>query len=204
MSRHAAGIIALSIASRGSSASPFRAGKDVSPPRAPKLDALAQIFGAEGVFVEVQHAGMASQAVINAHLRGLAADAGLPMVATCDAHYPCREDADAHEALLAIQTRDLLSNPSRFGSTPRSSSSRPGPRWRRAARLPRRDRDVGRGRRALRGAEAAARGRQAAALPGPGGESADAYLERLCREGLAARYPDGRRPAPSACASSWA
>ena len=28
------------------------------------------------------------------------------MVATCDAHYPCREDADAHEALLAIQTRD--------------------------------------------------------------------------------------------------
>ena len=36
------------------------------------------------------------------------------MVATCDAHYPCREDADAHEALLAIQTRDVLSNPKRF------------------------------------------------------------------------------------------
>ena len=39
------------------------------------------------------------------------------MVATCDAHYPCREDADAHEALLAIQTRDVLSNPKRFRFT---------------------------------------------------------------------------------------
>ena len=36
------------------------------------------------------------------------------MVATCDAHYVCQHDADAHEALLAIQTRDVLSNPNRF------------------------------------------------------------------------------------------
>ena len=28
----------------------------------------------------------------------------------------------------------------------------------------------------------------------PGGETAEAYLERLCREGMARRYPGGRRP----------
>ena len=42
-------------------------------------------------------------------------------------------------------------------------------------------------------------------FPVPGGESAEAYLERLCREGIAARYPGGARPRPrSACASSSA
>ena len=71
-----------------------------------ELDTLAQIFGRDDVYVEVQHAGLDVQTGINARLRTLAADAGLPLVATCDAHYPCREDADSHEALLAIQTRD--------------------------------------------------------------------------------------------------
>ena len=169
--------------------------EDVAAARA-ELDALAQIFGADGVFVEVQHAGMASQAAINAHLRGLAADAGLPMVATCDAHYPCREDADAHEALLAIQTRDLLSNPSRFRFDTKEFFLKTGAEM--AAALPTsstRSRCRSRSPSAARPCGCRS-GRQAAALPGPGGESADAYLERLCREGLAARYPDGPPPAP--------
>ena len=130
---------------------------------------------------------------------GWRGDTGLPMVATCDAHYPCREDADAHEALLAIQTRDLLSNPNRFRFETKEFYLKTGAEM--AEALP----DfldalagVAGDRRALRGARAAAGRRQAAPLPRARGRvDAEAYLERLCREGIARRYPAAGRP-PSA------
>ena len=112
MERHADGIIALSGCLSGVVCQRLEQ-DDVAAARA-ELDALAGIFGRDDVYVEIQHAGLDVQTGINVHLRRLAAETGLPMVATCDAHYPCREDADAHEALLAIQTRDVLSNPKRF------------------------------------------------------------------------------------------
>ena len=161
MARHADGIIALSGCLSGVVCGGLEH-DDVAAARA-ELDALAQIFGRDDVYVEVQHAGLEPQTGINARLRRLAADAGLPLVATCDAHYPCREDADAHEALLAIQTRDLLSNPKplplRHQGVLPQDRRRDG---RRAARLRRRDAGVAGGRRALRGPRAAARRRQAA------------------------------------------
>ncbi len=193
MARHAAGIIALSGCLSGVVCESLER-EDVAAARA-ELDALAQIFGADGVFVEVQQAGMGSQAAINAHLRRLAADAGLPMVATCDAHYPCREDADAHEALLAIQTRDLLSNPSRFRFDTKEFFLKTGAEM--AAALPDFPDAIA---MSVEVAERCAALRlplgdvKLPRFPVPGGESADAYLERLCREGLAARYPDGPPP----------
>ena len=47
-------------------------------------------------------------------LRDLANKYGLAMVATNDGHYVKKEDAKAHEALLAIQTKTTLSDPKRF------------------------------------------------------------------------------------------
>ena len=105
-------------------------------------------------------------------------------MATCDAHYLCREDADSHEALLAIQTRDLLSNPKRFRFETKEFYLKTGAEM--AAALP----DfvdalgVARDRGALQGPRPPARRHQAPRFPPPGGESAEAYLERLCREGL--------------------
>ncbi|HVH00160.1 MAG TPA: DNA polymerase III subunit alpha [Miltoncostaeaceae bacterium] len=193
MARHADGIIALSGCLSGVVCESL-ARDDVTAARA-ELDALAQIFGRDDVYVEVQHAGLESQSPINAHLRRLATDAGLPLVATCDAHYPCREDADAHEALLAIQTRDLLSNPNRFRFDTKEFYLKTAAEM--AAALP----DFADAIPVS--VEVAER---CAALdlplgdiklprfPVPGGESADAYLERLCREGIAARYPGGAPP----------
>lgn len=112
MARHADGIIALSGCLSGVVSQRLTV-NDMAGARE-ELDALAQIFGRDDLYVEIQHAGLDIQTGLNDNLRRLAVDAGLPMVATCDAHYPCRDDADAHEALLAIQTRDLLSNPKRF------------------------------------------------------------------------------------------
>ena len=190
MARHADGIIALTGCLSGVVCEAIEA-DDAAAARA-ELDALAQIFGRDDVYVEVQHGGMESQTAINAHLRRLSTDAGLPLVATCDAHYPCREDADAHEALLAIQTRDVLSNPARFRFDTKEYYLKTGAEM--AAALPGFldaipvSVEVAERCSALRlplGDVKLPR------FPVPGGESAETYLERLCREGVVARYPDG-------------
>ncbi len=54
------------------------------------------------------------QRKLNPMLKELANKYGLGMVATNDGHYVKKEDAKAHEALLAIQTKTTLSDPKRF------------------------------------------------------------------------------------------
>jgi DNA polymerase-3 subunit alpha len=51
----------------------------------------------------------------------LAKDLGLPVVATNDAHYLRREDAEAHDVLLAIGTGADLDDPKRFRFTGQES-----------------------------------------------------------------------------------
>jgi DNA polymerase III subunit alpha len=75
------------------------------------LDRLAQVFGRDSTYVEIQNAGLEIQQRINPQLAELAATAGLPLVATGDVHYLMHEDARAHEALLCIQSGDSLKNP---------------------------------------------------------------------------------------------
>jgi DNA polymerase-3 subunit alpha len=193
MSRHADGIIALSGCLSGVVCSALER-EAVAEARA-ELDTLAGIFGRDDVYVEIQHAGLDVQTGINAHLARLAKDAGLPMVATCDAHYPCREDAESHEALLAIQTRDVLSNPNRFRFDTKEFYLKTGAEM--AAALP--DHldaipvsvEVAERCSAL---ELPLGDIKLPRFPVPGGESAESYLERLCREGIARRYPGGPPP----------
>ena len=78
------------------------------------LDRLVQIFGRDSTYVEIQNAGLDEQARINPLLAKLAADTGLPLVATGDVHYLRHEDARAHEALLCIQSGDSLKNPNHW------------------------------------------------------------------------------------------
>ena len=73
-----------------------------------------QIFGREDVYIELQDAGIDEHKSVNPGLLALAAETGLPVVGTGDVHYLRAEDAAPHEALLCIQTNDLLSNPNRF------------------------------------------------------------------------------------------
>jgi DNA polymerase III subunit alpha len=75
------------------------------------LDRLAQIFGRDSTYVEIQNAGVAEQARVNPGLIGLAEETGLPLVATGDVHYLDEGDAYSHEALLCIQSGDTLKNP---------------------------------------------------------------------------------------------
>ena len=109
---HAKGLVALSGCLSG------RVCKALEESRpndaAADLDRLTQVFGRDSVYVEIQNAGLDEQARINPALAELSAQTGLPLVATGDVHYLRHEDAQAHEALLCIQSGDSMKNPGRW------------------------------------------------------------------------------------------
>ncbi|HEY2936085.1 MAG TPA: DNA polymerase III subunit alpha, partial [Gaiellaceae bacterium] len=112
LERHAQGVVALSgcLSGRVCKALEENRPKDA----AAELDRLAQVFGRDSVYVELQNAHLPIQAQLVPQLVDLAATAGLPTVATGDVHYLLAEDAKAHEALLCIQSGDSLKNPSHW------------------------------------------------------------------------------------------
>jgi DNA polymerase III subunit alpha len=112
LERHAGGVVALSGCLSG------RVCKALEEARphdaAAELDRLAQVFGKEQVYVELQNAHLPIQAQLVPQLVELAASAGIPTVATGDVHYLLADDARAHEALLCIQSGDSLKNPNHW------------------------------------------------------------------------------------------
>ena len=109
LDRHSGGVIALSGCLSGRVCKALEEGR-ASDARA-ELDRLAQVFGRDNVYVELQNAHLDVQARILPQLTELAEATGLPTVATGDVHYLRHEDARAHEALLCIQSGDSLKNP---------------------------------------------------------------------------------------------
>ena len=75
---------------------------------------FASLFGPDRFWLEVQNHGLPDEHVVTAGMFRLAAELGLPVVATNDAHYLRREDAEAHDVLLAIGTGKDLDDPNRF------------------------------------------------------------------------------------------
>lgn len=65
---------------------------------------LQDIFGRDNLFVEVQDHGIADQQWTNPKLVEIARRLGAPLLATNDSHYTCQSDAEAHDALLCVQT----------------------------------------------------------------------------------------------------
>ena len=78
-----------------------------------KLEWYLRVFGAD-YFVEIQNHGIPEQQRVNEVLREWAREYGIGMAATNDGHYVKKDDARAHETLLAIQTKATLDDPNRF------------------------------------------------------------------------------------------
>jgi DNA polymerase-3 subunit alpha len=78
---------------------------------------FAHTFGPEGFWLEVQDHGLPDEKLVTAGMFEIAQRLGLPVVATNDAHYLRREDAAAHDVLLAIGTGKDLDDPNRFRFT---------------------------------------------------------------------------------------
>src|SRR4051794_13269553 len=112
LERHAGGIVALSGCLSGRVCKALEESRPADAEG--ELDRLAQVFGRENVYVELQNAGLDVQARINPELVALAGRAKLPLVATGDVHYLRADDALAHEALLCIQSGDSLKNPNHW------------------------------------------------------------------------------------------
>ena len=194
MSRYADGVIVLSGCLSGTICTRL-ADEDLTGARE-ELDTLCQIFGPDDVYLELQDSGIASQRRINQHLATLARDTGRTMVATGDVHYVCHQDAESHEALLAIQTRDVLSNPNRFKFDTQEFFIKSADEM--LAALPDYPDSIPATMEVAErcsGLDLPLGDIKLPVFPVPTGESDDVYLERLCREGLDRRYGDGTWPA---------
>ena len=72
------------------------------------------VFGRDNFFIEVQDHGLEGQRRIMSDLLEVAKRTGSPLLATNDAHYTRREEHDAHDVLLCIQTGSLRNEPGRL------------------------------------------------------------------------------------------
>lgn len=72
------------------------------------------IFGRENFFVELQDHGIPAQRKIMDDLLAISRKLDMPLLAANDSHYTHAHEADAHDALLCIQTGALKSDQDRF------------------------------------------------------------------------------------------
>jgi len=72
------------------------------------------IFGRDNFFIELQDQGIPEQRRTNPQLLEIAKKIQAPILATNDSHYTHQHDAEAHDALLCVQTGSLLDDTDRF------------------------------------------------------------------------------------------
>ena len=72
------------------------------------------IFGRENYFAEIMDHGLSIERRVMTDLLRIAKDLDIPLVATNDSHYTHQHEADAHAALLCVQSGSTLDDPNRF------------------------------------------------------------------------------------------
>ncbi len=75
---------------------------------------LADIFGEDHFYLELQDHGIPEQTPVNQGIMRLARETGLPLVVTNDAHYLRKEDARMQDVLLCVQTGRTVDDPNRM------------------------------------------------------------------------------------------
>ncbi len=106
------GLIALSACLKGVIPYHITSGKmDIAKEKARELDA---IFDKGRFYLEVQANKIPEQIEANKVLREFSQQLSIPLVATNDCHYLTREDSEAHDALLCIQTGKIIDDRQRM------------------------------------------------------------------------------------------
>ncbi len=82
---------------------------------------FSRVFGKDGFWLEVQDHGIPEEKIVADGMFQLGDEMGLPVLVTNDAHYLRKEDAEAHDVLLAIGTGKNLDDPTRFRFTGQES-----------------------------------------------------------------------------------
>jgi DNA polymerase-3 subunit alpha len=112
LAQHHEGLVALSGCASSEFATACRT--DQLDKALQAADDYRQIFGAEHFHLEVQNHGLDEERKVFEGARQVARDLGLRLVATNNAHYLSRDDARAHDALLALGAGKLASDPDRL------------------------------------------------------------------------------------------
>ncbi|MDO4294304.1 MAG: DNA polymerase III subunit alpha, partial [Eubacteriales bacterium] len=73
-----------------------------------------EIFGKDNYFLELQDHGIPEQQTVNAALLQISRELDIPLVCTNDVHYTYAEDAKPHDILLCIQTGKKLADENRM------------------------------------------------------------------------------------------
>lgn len=153
------------------------------------LDYL-DIFGKENFFLEIQNHDLEEENKVNNELKRLAKKYDLGLVATNDLHYVRRDDAEAQDVLLCIQTTSTVDDPkrmkfpndhfylkseeemrARFSDVPEALEN--------TSKIAERcNVELSFGNLLL------------PKFPIPEGLTADIYLRQLCLEGMPSRYPE--------------
>jgi DNA polymerase-3 subunit alpha len=112
LARHAGGLLCLSACLRGEVPQLVVAGD--TPGARAAAGWYRDLYGADFYFFEIQDHGLPDERVAAEGLIALSKSMGIPLVATNDCHYLAREDSEAHEVLLCIQTGKTMLDPDRF------------------------------------------------------------------------------------------
>ncbi len=112
LEQHAEGITCLAACLSGEVAMNLRLGRYDQAKESAEW--FARVFGPGNFWLEIQHHGIPEEALVAEGMLRLGRELGLGVVATNDAHYLRREDAEAHDVLLAIGTGADLDDPKRF------------------------------------------------------------------------------------------
>ena len=115
---HSKGLIALSACLAGEIPRRFRSGSYEGAKEYALT--LAEIFGPDHFYLELQDHGIREQAIVNQGILRLHEETGLPLVVTNDAHYLRKEDAYAHDVLLCIQTGKTVDDENRMRYEPQN------------------------------------------------------------------------------------
>ena len=115
---HSAGLIALSACLAGEIPRRIRGGNYEGAKEYALT--LAEIFGKDHFYLELQDHGIREQAIVNQGILCLHEETGLPLVVTNDAHYLRKEDAYAHDVLLCIQTGRTVDDENRMRYEPQN------------------------------------------------------------------------------------
>jgi DNA polymerase-3 subunit alpha len=112
MQQHSKGLIATSGCASGEVQTRLRLGQyEAAKQAAAKMQ---DVFGKENYFIEVMDHGIEIERRSTKDLLRLAKELDIPLLASNDLHYTHHEDADAHAALLCVQSGSTLADPKRF------------------------------------------------------------------------------------------
>ncbi len=119
LAAHSEGIVCLAACLSGEVALHLRQGRFEEARRSAEW--FSQTFGPAGFWLEIQQHGLPEERLVTEGMLRLGQELGIGVVATNDAHYLKREDAESHDVLLAIGTGSDLDDPKRFRFTGQES-----------------------------------------------------------------------------------